>query len=78
MAPWANEPITMPALYRADELDLAYQIADRTGTLTEMEETVPDLRRRLVNPGCGHWLNQERPDLVNEALLEFFEPTVPR
>ena len=68
----------MPALYGAGELDLAYQIADKTGTLTEMDETVPDLRRRLVIPGCGHWLNQERPDLVNEALLEFFEPTVPR
>jgi pimeloyl-ACP methyl ester carboxylesterase len=77
MAPWANEPIRVPALYAAGELDLAYRIAEVGGTLEEMKETVPDLRRTLVIPDCGHWLNQERPEVVNEALLELLGAAVP-
>jgi pimeloyl-ACP methyl ester carboxylesterase len=25
----------------------------------------------MILPGCGHWLQQERPAVVNEALLGF-------
>jgi pimeloyl-ACP methyl ester carboxylesterase len=27
--------------------------------------------REVMIPGAGHWLQQERPDEVNAALLEF-------
>jgi pimeloyl-ACP methyl ester carboxylesterase len=76
MAPWADEPIRVPALYAAGELDLAYRIAAVSGTLEEMKETVPDLRR-LVIPDCGHWLNQEHPEAVNAALLDLLGAAVP-
>ena len=32
---------------------------------------VPDLRRILLIPGCGHWTQQERPGDVNAALIGF-------
>jgi pimeloyl-ACP methyl ester carboxylesterase len=35
------------------------------------ERYVPDLTVRRI-PGCSHWVQQERPDLVNSYLLEFF------
>jgi len=33
--------------------------------------TVPGLRRTVMVEGAGHWLQQERPDEVNAALIEF-------
>jgi pimeloyl-ACP methyl ester carboxylesterase len=32
---------------------------------------VPNLRPPVMLPGCGHWTQQERPDEVNAALLDF-------
>lgn len=72
LAPWAGEPVRVPAIYVAGELDIAYRIANATGGLADMEDTVADLRRTVVVPDCGHWVNQERPDAVNEALLTLF------
>lgn len=38
-----------------------------------LETTVPNLTQRLVLPGAGHWIQQERPDEVNQALLAFLK-----
>jgi len=34
---------------------------------------VPNLKRALLIEGAGHWIQQERPDEVNAALLEFLK-----
>ena len=36
-----------------------------------MEGWVTDLRASVVVPGAGHWVQQQAPDAVNEALLAF-------
>jgi pimeloyl-ACP methyl ester carboxylesterase len=36
-----------------------------------LEETMPNLRKKVVLPGAGHWIQQERPAAVNELLIEF-------
>jgi pimeloyl-ACP methyl ester carboxylesterase len=36
-----------------------------------MDGLVDDLRGKVVIEGAGHWVQQERPDEVNEALLRF-------
>jgi pimeloyl-ACP methyl ester carboxylesterase len=36
-----------------------------------MDGWVEDLRGVVLIPGAGHWVQQERPDEVNEALLGF-------
>jgi len=30
-----------------------------------------NLRKKLILPGVGHWTQQESPDAVNRALIEF-------
>ena len=36
-----------------------------------MHGWVDDLRAEIVVPGAGHWVQQQAPDVVNAALLEF-------
>ena len=36
-----------------------------------MQGWVDDLRAAMVVPGAGHWVQQQAPDVVNAALLEF-------
>jgi pimeloyl-ACP methyl ester carboxylesterase len=36
-----------------------------------MSGWVVDLRTEVVVPGAGHWVQQQAPDEVNAALLEF-------
>jgi pimeloyl-ACP methyl ester carboxylesterase len=35
------------------------------------------LTKSVLLPGCGHWIQQERPDEVNAALLEFLAVVAP-
>jgi pimeloyl-ACP methyl ester carboxylesterase len=37
-----------------------------------MHGWVSDLRTEIVVPGAGHWVQQQAPEEVNAALLEFF------
>jgi pimeloyl-ACP methyl ester carboxylesterase len=40
-----------------------------------MKANVPNLRKVLTLPGCGHWTQQERPSEVNAALIGFLRET---
>jgi pimeloyl-ACP methyl ester carboxylesterase len=39
--------------------------------LPNLSKFVPQLRRTLMLPGCGHWTQQERPQEVNAAMVDF-------
>jgi pimeloyl-ACP methyl ester carboxylesterase len=39
--------------------------------LANLKNFVPALRDTRMLPGCGHWTQQERPDEVNAAMLDF-------
>ena len=39
--------------------------------LDALPQTVPGLRRTVMVEDAGHWIQQERPDEVNAALIEF-------
>jgi pimeloyl-ACP methyl ester carboxylesterase len=41
------------------------------GAFDVLEQTVPNLRQKVLLPGAGHWIQQERPAQVNRLLLEF-------
>jgi pimeloyl-ACP methyl ester carboxylesterase len=47
------------------------EAAVRFGSTEPMKAALPNLRKILIIPGCGHWLQQERPDEVNTAIIEF-------
>ncbi|MGH3637649.1 MAG: alpha/beta fold hydrolase [Mycobacterium sp.] len=69
LAPFAGQPITVPALYVGGDRDVATIWAREAIEL--FPTTVPNLHRAVVLPGCGHWTQQERPDEVTAELLHF-------
>jgi pimeloyl-ACP methyl ester carboxylesterase len=38
-----------------------------------MERWVPNLARTVLIKDCGHWTQQEKPEEVNRALIEFLK-----
>lgn len=68
-AAWSDARVRQPALFIAGDKDGV--VTMMPGAVDAMRESVPGLRRALLLPGCGHWTQQERPNEVNEALLEF-------
>lgn len=63
--------LSQPALFIGGERDPVVALSAKQ--LARMPELVPNLRRTLLVPDAGHWIQQERPDLTNQALLEFLE-----
>jgi pimeloyl-ACP methyl ester carboxylesterase len=63
----ADAKIAVPCLFIAGTADpvLAFTRADRAS------EVISGPYRQVMIDGAGHWLQQERPDEVNAALLEF-------
>ncbi|MER0443967.1 alpha/beta hydrolase [Streptomyces sp. Edi4] len=71
-APWQDAVITPPALYVYGERDLVPAFPGTPEFIASLPERMPSLHREPVElPGCGHWTQQERPDEVNAALVEF-------
>ncbi len=69
LSPFAGTAIEQPALYLAGEYDM---IAGNTPeALAALPGTVPGLRDLRVLPGAGHWLQQERAEEVNTAIVDF-------
>ena len=69
LLPFMGASIKQPALYLGGELDM---IAGNTpDALDAMRAAVPGLRNIQMYTGAGHWLQQERPDEVSTALVEF-------
>ncbi|MDQ1403433.1 MAG: hypothetical protein QOG03_1749 [Actinomycetota bacterium] len=66
-AAWDGTLIEAPTLFIAGEKDpvLLMSPPDR------MTPLVPGLRQTVIVDGAGHWVQQERPDEVNRALLTF-------
>ena len=61
--------IRQPSLFIAGELDGVIMIYRQA--LDSLEETMPGLRKKVLLPGAGHWIQQERPDEVNDLLIGF-------
>jgi pimeloyl-ACP methyl ester carboxylesterase len=65
--PFADRRIEQPALFVTGSRDPVAKFMPATA----MDGWVTDLRVSLQIEGAGHWVNQERPDEVNAALLEW-------
>jgi pimeloyl-ACP methyl ester carboxylesterase len=70
-APWAGALIRQPALFIAGSADPIIEFGSGALALQALAATVPGLRRKLIIDGAGHFIQQERPQLVNRAILEF-------
>ncbi len=69
-AAWHGAQIRQPALFIAGTRDPV--IAGKRGEIAieHMVQAVPGVKKALID-GAGHWIQQERPEEVNAALLDF-------
>ncbi|WP_405732231.1 alpha/beta fold hydrolase [Streptomyces sp. NBC_01537] len=70
-APWAGAALQVPGLYVAGDRDVVTAFPGMRELIPVLPQLVPTLREPVILPGCGHWTQQERPDEVNAALLDF-------
>ena len=63
----AERRVQQPALFLTGEQDPVRSFMPAEA----MQGWVSDLRAQIVVPGAGHWLQQQAPEAVNAALLEF-------
>jgi pimeloyl-ACP methyl ester carboxylesterase len=72
-APWHGARILQPSLFIAGSKDSVITGLIGAKRVADMERVVPNLTRKLIIEGAGHWIQQERPDEVNAALIEFLK-----
>ncbi len=77
LAPWQDAKVQAPALYIVGDRDLVYHFPGGRRALDELGSFVPNLTRSIVLDGCGHWTQQERPEKINQALIEFLGALAP-
>ncbi|EPD66663.1 MULTISPECIES: alpha/beta fold hydrolase [Streptomyces] len=71
-APWHGAVVTRPALYVYGDRDPVPAFPGTPDLIAALPRLMPSLRRKPIElAGCGHWTQQERPDEVNTALLDF-------
>jgi len=63
--------VQTPALYLVGEYDTGLAIPGMREIIGDMRKLVPNLRDSQIIQRAGHWLQQEAPDLVNTAVIEF-------
>ena len=63
----AQRRVDQPALFLTGERDPVRRFMPAEA----MRGWVTDLRAEIVVPGAGHWVQQQEPDAVNAALLDF-------
>ncbi|ANH83808.1 hypothetical protein A8C56_08965 [Niabella ginsenosidivorans] len=54
----------------------AKEAAVRFGSTEPMKQVLPNLRKIILLEGCGHWIQQERPQELNTALIRFLNQEV--
>ena len=70
-APWQDAKIHQPSLFIAGSKDAVITGLVGAKRVNELERVLPNLKQRLIIEGAGHWVQQERPDEVNAALIAF-------
>ena len=71
LAPWDDVLIRQPALFLAGTRDVVITGPMGQKALADLPANVPGLRGKVLLEGAGHWIQQERPQAVNDALISF-------
>ncbi len=66
-----RRPIEIPALFLGGDRD--GPTIWGASAIERFDQTLPRLHDARVLEECGHWVQQEKPDAVNRALIEFLE-----
>jgi pimeloyl-ACP methyl ester carboxylesterase len=73
----AGVKINAPVLFVAGEKDVVIRGASAEALTASMRNAVPGLREVKLLPNAGHWVQQERPREVNEAIIAFLKANAP-
>ncbi|XP_047319454.1 epoxide hydrolase A-like [Impatiens glandulifera] len=75
MAPWSGAQIKVPAMFIVGDLDLTYAVPANREYIHKggFKRYVPFLREVVVIKGVGHFLHEEKPDEVNNHILDFLK-----
>lgn len=69
LAPYGGAPIEQPSLFIGGALDASTTwMAD---AIDAYPVTLPGLTSTHILDGCGHWIQQERPEEVNRLLISW-------
>jgi pimeloyl-ACP methyl ester carboxylesterase len=69
--PQLSEHITQPSLFITGTRDPVLRFIPGMDMLEFMTPFYDDLRGKITLEGVGHWTQQERPEAVTRAILEF-------
>lgn len=69
----AGVKVQQPVLFLAGEKDPVIAGATAEQLKATMSHGTTDLRGVVIYPGAGHWIQQERSDEVNRAMVEFLD-----
>jgi pimeloyl-ACP methyl ester carboxylesterase len=61
--------LLQPTLYIAGEDDVVLEFA--RPAIDSLDTSFPNLRKKVLLPGVGHWTEQEAPGEVNRLMVEF-------
>ncbi|WP_327127319.1 MULTISPECIES: alpha/beta hydrolase [unclassified Streptomyces] len=75
LAPYSGATVKQPSLFIGGGLDASTTwMAD---AINAYPATLPGLADSHILDGCGHWLQQERPDEVNRLLIDWLHSLRP-
>jgi pimeloyl-ACP methyl ester carboxylesterase len=72
-APWQDAKIHQPSLFIAGSKDSVITGLIGAKRVGDMERVLPNLKQKLIIEGAGHWIQQERAEEVNAALIGFLK-----
>jgi pimeloyl-ACP methyl ester carboxylesterase len=72
-APWQDAKIHQPSLFIAGSKDSVITGLIGAKRVGDMERVLPNLKQKLIIEGAGHWIQQERAEEVNAALICFLK-----
>jgi len=72
-APWQDAMIQQPSLFIAGSKDSVITGLIGAKRVNDMERVLSNLKQKLIIEGAGHWIQQERAEEVNAALLGFLK-----
>ncbi|MFF3467256.1 alpha/beta fold hydrolase [Streptomyces sp. NPDC001984] len=71
-----GDPVTQPSLFVGGGLDAStIWLAD---AMEAYPTTLPGLSASHILEGCGHWIQQERPEEINALLTDWLSTVAPR
>jgi pimeloyl-ACP methyl ester carboxylesterase len=73
LAPFDGVLVSVPALYIAGDRDPVVKFPGMDRHIADLPKFVPQLRRTIMLPGCGHITQEERPAEVNAAMIDFLQ-----